>query len=96
MEKCDAECKSKCWADYVDKKNSFLARFIFFYVIALLSLSNFMLKSYTDLIIEHLKDNDYFLFVYVLEWQEFIKKCLYFYTIAAYIYAFLKNPGYIP
>ena len=68
MEKCDAECKSKCWADYVDKKNSFLARFIFFYVIVLLTLSNFLLKSYNTQMIVHLKENDNIMLVYALEW----------------------------
>lgn len=96
MQTCAKDCRSQCWADYMDDKNSIFGKFIFIYVISLFLLSSYIIMEYNILIIEYFKNKNYNWMIFILQKNETLRKCIFTYIIINYILCFFKDPGYIP
>lgn len=54
---CDRDCRSKCWADYVETKNSIFGKIVVLYIVGLLTLSNYLLNYYNKKLFENFKQS---------------------------------------
>ena len=93
---CAKDCRSKCWADYMDDKNSIFGKLIFIYIISLFFLSSFLIKEYNILIIEYFQSKNFYIKIYFIQKFETFRKFIFLYIVINYILCFFKDPGYIP
>lgn len=96
MSQCDRDCRSRCWADYVENKNSIFGKLIVLYIVGILTLSNYLLNYYNTRLFNHFQKNGSITLCLIIDWNSFLIKTLYFYVLITYFYCVFKDPGYIP